>query len=62
MFIGSSHSYLVKFSPARFDGDDGTDCAALNEELLDDVVLDPLDGEADIDVFGEGSATIERCK
>ena len=53
----------MKFSPARFDGDDGTDCAALNEELLDDVVLDPLDGESDIDVFGEGSATREaRCK
>ena len=52
----------MKFSPARLDGDDGTDCAALNKELLDDVVLDTLDGEADIDVFGEGSATIERCK
>ena len=52
----------MKFSPARFDGDDGADGAALNEELLDNVVLDSLDGEADIDVFGEGSATRERCK
>ena len=50
----------MKFSAARLYGDDGTDCAALDEELFDDVVLDPLDGQPDVDVFGEGPVTGER--
>ena len=52
----------MKFSAARLYGDDGTDCAALDEELFDDVVLDPLDGQPDVDVFGEGSVTGERTE
>ena len=47
----------MKFSAARLYGDDRTDCAALDEELFDDVVLDPLDGQPDVDVFGEGPVT-----
>ena len=52
----------MKFSAARLYGDDGTDCAALDEELFDDVVLNPLDGQPDVDVFGKGSVTGERRK
>ena len=54
-------SYLVEFSPSRLYGDDGADRAALDEELFDDVVLDPLDGQADVDVFGEGPAKQRVC-
>ena len=51
----------MKFSAARLYGNDGADCAALDEELFDGVVLDPLDRHPDVDVFAEGPGTGERC-
>ena len=51
---------LVELSATRLNRDDWADGAALDEELLDDVVLDTLDGQPDVDVFRQGPAVKEE--
>lgn len=38
---------FMEFPPSGFDGDDGADGAALNQDFLDDVVFDVLGANTD---------------
>ena len=50
----------MEFSATRLNRDDWADGAALDEELFDDVFLDPLDGQPDVDVFRQRPAIREE--